>query len=384
MVNGRDVLRFGIAGSGNRSQAYAHVIAQLEGARLTAIAAGSRAAAELQRSIPGLAINRDVGGLIRRPGIDALVFVDPVVDLPALARRALIADKHVLATVSSPIGCRQFEELASIAQRHRRLLMFTEERFFQPGIVFLRWMLSGGKNLWQPAYVRAVSASGSVSGPAPSIGALILEELALCHRLLGENPSSISGIVPRTAGETVPTAAFLNMLYADGRAVSLQISSAETQESRQWTLATPSKTVLLDECDQRAPLRIVSSDSEAAHGALLHVNPPVPLTDWPAESTVTPPLQSTDVRLEQCRHFVDAALKQDLDQANVTSWADVALAFEAAQESIRLGGMPTPLDSSIESQRRVVGERPKLRLIHGKGGDHVDARKRPALTLVPR
>jgi hypothetical protein len=131
-------------------------------------------------------------------------------------------------------------------------------------------------------------------------------------------------------------------------------------------------------------LRIVSSDPEAARGALLHVNPPVPLADWPAESTVTPPLQSTDVKLEQCRHFMDSALRRDLSQTNAEFWAEVALVFEATQESIRLGGMPISLDSASEPQRRVAGERPKLRLIHGKGNGQAETRKRPALTLVPR
>lgn len=383
MVNGREVLRFGVAGSGNRSQAYAHVLAQLEGARMAAIAAGSRVAADLQRNIPGLAVERDVSGLIRRPGIDALIFADPVVNLTALVRRALLADKHVLATVSLPMTCGQFEELALLARRHGRLLMFTEERSFQPGLVFLKWMLSGGKNLWHPSYVRAVSAPGG-NGATPLIGVVILEELALCSRLLGESPTSVSGIVPRANTETVPTAAFLNMLYADGRAVSLQMSSTETQETRQWTLATPSKTVLLDECDLRSPLRIVSSDPEAARGALLRVNPPVPLSEWPTESTVTPPLQSTDVKLEQCRHFMQSVMKPDLTQTNASFWAEVALIFEAVQESIRLGGMPVNLNAATEPQRRVAGERPKLRLIHGKGTGDIEARKRPALTLVPR
>ena len=118
--------------------------------------------------------------------------------------------------------------------------------------------------------------------------------------------------LPRRRRRALPAAAFINMLYADGKAASLQMSATEAQETRQWTLATPSKTVLLDECDVRSPLRIISSDSEAAPGALLRVNPPVPLADWPSESTVTPPLQSTDVKLDQCRHFMDSALGRTL------------------------------------------------------------------------
>jgi predicted dehydrogenase len=378
-------LKIGIAGSGNRSQGYARALGQVEGARVTAAAASNRLAVDLQRTIPGVAIERDVGGLIRRANVDAVVFADPVVDLPAIIRRALLADKHVLATISSPVTCTQLDELASLARRRQRMLMFTEERSFHPALVFLKWMLSGRSGLWQPRYIRAVSAPGTGNGSGgPSIATLIVEELAICGRLLGESPVSVSGIVCRVEAEAMPAAAFVNLLYADGRVASLQASTTEAQESRQWALATSSKTVLLDECDVRSPVKIISLDSETAPGSLLRVNPPVPLAEWPTESTVTPPLRSTDTKVDQCRHFVESILNHELCESNAEFWADVALVWEAVQESVRLEGMPASINAASEREKRAVGERPKLRLIRGKGMGTVDARKRPALTLVPR
>jgi predicted dehydrogenase len=377
-------LKIGIAGSGSRSEAYARAFGQVEGARMTAAAASNRVAVDLQKAIPGLTIERDAGGLIRRANVDAVVFADPVVDLPAAIRRALLADKHVMATISSPVTCGQIDELASLARRRRRMLMFTEERSFHPALIFLRWMLSGRSGLWQPRYVRAVSAPGAGSGGGSSIGALMVEELALCARMLGENPTSVSGIVCRVESESVPAAGFANLIYPDGRIASLQASTTEALESRQWTLATPSKTVLLDELDLRSPVKIISLDSEAAPGSLLRVNPPVPLADWPTESTVTPPLRSTDTKVEQCRHFVGSILEHDLSESNAGFWSDVALVWEAVQESVRLEGMPVSVNIASAREKRAVGERPKLRLIRGKGMGTVDARKRPALTLVPR
>jgi len=379
-------LKIGIAGSGNRSQGYARALGQVERVRVTAAAAGNRFAVDLQRTIPGVAIERDVGGLIRRANVDAIVFADPVVDLAAVIRRALLADKHVLATISSPVTCRQLDELASLASRRQRLLLFTEERSFHPALIFLKWMLSGPSGLWQPRYIRAVSAPGTGNGnnSGPSIAALIVEEMAICARLLGENPASVSGVVCRVEAEAMPAAAFVNLLYADGRVSSLQVSTTEAQESRQWALATPSKTVLLDECDVRSPVKIISLDSETAAGSLLRVNPPVPLAEWPSESTVTPPLRSTDAKVDQSRHFVESILNRDLCESNAAFWADIALAWEAVQESVRLEGMPVSINGASEREKRAVGERPKLRLIRGKGMGTVDARKRPALTLVPR
>jgi len=88
--------------------------------------------------IPGVSVERDVGGLIRRAQVDAIVFADPVADLAAVIRRSLLADKHVLATISSPVTCNQLDELASLASRRGRLLLFTEERSFHPALIFLR------------------------------------------------------------------------------------------------------------------------------------------------------------------------------------------------------------------------------------------------------
>ena len=139
--------------------------------------------------------------------------------------------------------------------------MFTEERSFHPALVFLKWMLSGRSGLWQPRYVRAVSAPGVGYGGSVSIASLIVEELAICGRLLGESPRSVSGVVCRVEAEALPAAAFINLIYASGRIASLQLSTTEAQESREWALATPSKTVLLDECDARSPVRLISFDS---------------------------------------------------------------------------------------------------------------------------
>ncbi|HUS81796.1 MAG TPA: hypothetical protein VM013_00890 [Dehalococcoidia bacterium] len=377
-------LRIGIAGSGNRSQSYARAFGQVDRVRVTAATAGGRLAAELQRMIPGISVERDAGALIRRAQVDAIVFADPVTDLPAVVRRALLADKHVLATMSSPVTCRQLDELVSLARKRERLLLFTEERLFHPALVFLKWMLSGRSGLWRPRYLRAISVPGAGNGSGVSLATLVVEELGICARLLGDSPASVSGVVCRAEAEAMPAAAFINMVYSDGKIASLQVSTTEAQESRQWTLATPSKTVLLDECDARSPVKIISFDSVASPGIPLRVNPPIPLAEWPTESTVTPPLGTTDIKVDQCRHFVESVLNHDLREGNAASWAEVALVWEAVQESMRLDGMPVSLNAAAERERRAVGERPKLRLIHGKGMGTVDARKRPALTLVPR
>jgi predicted dehydrogenase len=381
---GTKTVRIGIAGSGYRSMSYARAFIQAGGARVSAGAVGGLAAVDFQKMMPGVAVECDVGSLIAREDVDAVVLADPVADLPAVIRRALAADRNVLATISSPVTSVQIEELAGLARKRRRVLMFTEERSFHPALIFLRWMVHGKDGMWQPRYLRAVTAPGAGAAAGSSIGALMVEELAICGRLLGENPTSVSAMVCRVPNETVPAAAFVNLTYGDGRIASLQASTSENQECRQWVLATGTKTVLLDELDSRAPLKIISSESETSPGSLLHSNPPVPLASWPSENTITPPVRSTDIQVDQCRQFVEGVTHPETLESNAEFWSGVARTWEAVQESIRLEGMPVSVRQETPAERKALSARPKLRLIHGKGTGTAGTQKRPALTLVPR
>jgi predicted dehydrogenase len=381
MSNDIKSMKIGVVGGSGRSQTYVRALAQVKESRLVAAVASGKDAIELQTLVPGISVETEFGALARRRDIDALLIVEPVTDLAAVLRRAIMSDKHVLASALSPITSRQLQELAALARRRSRLLAFTEERLLHPGMAFLKWMLAGKDSVWRPYYLRSLYASGVNSGSDLPIAALVIEQMALSMRIMGERCASVSGVVARGTADAVPASAFVNLSYADGRLASLQVSTVEAQESREWTVATPSRTILLDECDIKSPLRMLSCDSGRAPSNLLRVNPPVSLNDWSTESTVTPPLQAADIVAEQCRRFVDDSLRADLRQSNASFWADVTLAWEAVEESIRLSGAPTSLGEPEEGRD---GVRPRLRLIRGKGLGDVDGRKRPSLTLVTR
>ena len=109
-----------------------------------------------------------------------------------------------MASSASAISSRQLQELARLAGRQRRLLMFAEERLFHPALTFLRRMLSEKSGLWRPQYLRGLSISGTSNGDAPPFASLVEEALALCARLIEAQPDTISGIACRTSGHAGP------------------------------------------------------------------------------------------------------------------------------------------------------------------------------------
>ena len=375
-------LRIGIAGGGPRCLGYVRSLLQIERAQVVAADPHHPLALEISRMVPGLTLKQDALALISGTDVDAILFFEPVGDPFSLLKRALLCGKHAMASSAFPISSRQLRELTRLAGKQGRLLMFAEERLFHPALVFLRRMLSARSGLWHLQYLRGLSIPGTSNGNSLPIASLALEELALCARLIEGHPEAVSAVACHAPSHAEPTAMFLSLAYGEGKVASLQISLAEAQEARQWALATASKTALIDECDPRAPLKIISSNSAAITNSLLRADPPVPLSDWPGESTITPPVMPADPTLEQCRHFVESALKRDLNQSNARFWAEVASAWEAAEQSMALSGMPvTVAPGSGQDQARA---RPKLRLIRGRGIGSVAGSKRPALTVVSR
>jgi hypothetical protein len=206
--------------------------------------------------------------------------------------------------------------------------------------------------------------------------------MAMAARMVESHPESVNASACYGGNPIEPVAVFVTMQYPEGRVVSLQVSALEVQETRQWALATDSKTVLVDECDPRAPLKIISAGSASASSSLLHLNPPVPLADWSSESTVTPPVMPMDARTEQCRHFASAVSRNDLSQSNAGFWSEVISTWEGVQESMALAGAPVKLrseDMNVDSLGR-----PKLRIIRGRGTGAAVRSERPSLRLVTR
>lgn len=376
-------LRVGIAGWGSSCVSYVRSLTQIDSAQaLVAVDPYHPHALEISRIAPSLAFKGDVLTLVSGSDVDAVIFCEPTGNIFPLLKRALQCNKHVMASPASAISSRQLQELARLAGRQRRLLMFAEERLFHPALTFLRRMLSEKSGLWRPQYLRGLSISGTSNGDAPPFASLVEEALALCARLIEAQPDTISGIACRTSGHADPVAAFLNLTYGEGKVASLQISVGEAQEVRQWVLATASKTILVDECDPRAPLRIISSNATGMAAGLLHSNPPTPLSDWPGESTVTPPVIAADPATELCRHFVESALKRDLNQSNALFWAEVASTWEAAQQSMALSGAPVGVTAGLGGE--TARKHPQLKLIRGRGVGNISQGKRPILTVVSR
>jgi predicted dehydrogenase len=368
-----NAVKIGLVGEGPLASAYSLALADCRDAGL--VASCGRAS---EGALGGAHPCGDADALFQEPSLDAVVVAGGANGF-SLARGALLAGKHVLVAGGGLPGPRHVRALQLLAESRSRLLLFGEERLLSPPVGFLRRMLADGDGLWRPLYLRGLSVSQAGQHGAAGIAHLAVEDLAVCLHILDRPVTSVNAVAHCAAGP--PLAATIDVTFAEGIAVGLQVSVAEAWDVRQLVVALADRTVILDERDARAPLKIISSSSGPS-GRGSHRLQGVARgadTDRGALAGRSP---SVEPVRQQCQRFVEAVARGDVCGGNAAFWARVAAFWEAAERSMAEGGVPVTVESEVDGEYEARRSVPRLRLIRSGGARRDSTLPKPSLTLV--
>ena len=306
--------------------------------------------------------------------VDALVLAPGAGDPFARAKEALLADIPVLYAAPFLLSPWQASALHELSKRQQRLLRFVEPFQYRPGFAFLRRLLAGREPFWRPLYLRTLCLA-QPDGPG-RIDELATEELAICEALLDGEPRYVTAAPGRRDEVGEVCAAFLILHYSDGPLVQCTISLAESTSARQLVAVTPGRTVIMDDLDPVASLRIVGGGEQELFA---DDAPPAPSCRTPVERMLASP--APDAVAGEAEAFLDAVVRGDGSSANSERWARVAALWWAARQSMSFGG---PTEVPVPALKRGDTEPPPLRLIQGGGRTVRTASQRPSLTVIAR
>jgi len=301
--------------------------------------------------------------------IDGLVIVRGATDPFGRAREALLAGLAVLYAAPFLLSPWQAGVLRDTALRAGRPLRFFEPFRRRPGFAFLRRALEGNEPLWRPRYVRALCLAAP--GGLGRIDELATEQLALCDALLDWRPRHVVAAAAQRSDAGDVCAAFLVVHSSEGPVAQCTVSVAEPAEARQLVAVTPEGTIVMDDLDPVASLRILREREDEV------------IVGEGSRRTRSERLVACaqDPLTAEARHFVEAVAVGDSSCSNAERWVRVASLWWAARQSMAFGGraeVPVPGPVARDT------EPPPLRVIKGGGKLARPVAARPALTLVSR
>jgi predicted dehydrogenase len=326
----------GVVGCGYWGPNLARNLSEISEFRLHALCDRDPAAlCALGRRHPDARMIADYEEMLCDDAVEAVVVATPPTTHAPLAKRALLAGKHVL--VEKPLATTLGEglELAELARSTGLTLMPGHTFIYSPAVNTVHQLIqedvvgdihfatSSRMNLGK--YQR----DGVVCDLAP-------HDLSILLYWLKESVVEVAALGSCVFKEDVPETAFMTLTFAGGTSASVQLSWLAPRKVRQMIVVGSKRMVQYDDTAADEPVRVydrgmdVETPSNFGEHQLIYRSGDV----------VIPRVEAHEPLRLELQDFAGAIRTGEEPRSNVSLGLDIVAAVEAAATSMSLGGAP--------------------------------------------
>ena len=260
-----------------------------------------------------------------RSSVDGVVIATPVQTHYQLAKKALLADKHVLVEKPLTTSVAEAEELVALARRQGRILMVGHTFEYSPAVNELRKLVRSG-DLGKIYCIEAERVNlGLFRRDINVIWDLAPHDISILLYLLGEKPEQIKVQAHAHLQPGIHDIAHLDLGFADGMTAHIHVSWLHPCKIRRVTIIGDLRMAVYDDTNPAEMLKIYNKGADVnadpvvsyRYGAIT-----IPHIDW-----IEP------LHLE-CEDFANSIRTGTRPRAHGEVGVEVVRILEAAQEAL--------------------------------------------------
>jgi predicted dehydrogenase len=334
-----DTIRIGIVGFGAWGPNHARNLDAQEGCRVVQIADVNEARLmQARQQYPEVEVVSDIETVLEGPDNDAVVIATPVGSHHDLARRALLADKHVLCEKPLTRTSAEAKELIQIAVSRRLILMVGHVFLFNPGVLFLKAEIDRGE-LGRIYYLDLVRTNlGPIRQDVGAIYDLASHDISICNFLLETQPSEVACNAAFYLQREREDVAFLTLYYPNQVVANIHVSWLDPRKVRQVTVVGNSKMALWDDINTTEPLRLYDKGVAAERAYNTFGEFHMVLRDG---NIVIPKVRMFEPLTREANHFISCVRERRPPVCDGHHGLAVVRVLETALESLKNGGRIT-------------------------------------------
>jgi predicted dehydrogenase len=273
----------------------------------------------------------DLDEVLADDGLDAVVIATPVPTHYDLAKRTLVAGKHVLVEKPPAMRAGEMEELCALAAERDLVLMPAHLLLYHPGVAKLKEMIGAGE-LGDVLCVYGNRQNlGKIRKDENALWSLGVHDLSVILHLLDEEPSEAvaQGNAFLTPG--VEDVVFCFLRFPSGKIAHMHLSWLDPHKVRRMTVVGRDKMVVFD--DMELEHKVTVYDKAAWQ-------PTERYGEWQTRTGAKySPRTSNDEPLKlECRHFLELVQRGPGEHAEARAGLAVVRTLELLQTS--LAGVP--------------------------------------------
>jgi len=318
----------GMIGAGRWGGNWIRTLASLPGTQLRWVCDVSSTALErIRQHYPNVKTTTRVDDLCEDPGLDGLVIATIAPTHFDVARKAMLAGKHVMVEKPMTLTTRDAIELTEIAQRLHRVLMVGHLLEYHPIIRYLRQMIDSGElGEVQCLYQQRLNL-GTIRADENAWWSLAPHDISVANRLLGAAPISVQCRGQNIVSPNVADVVYAVLEYPGGKLAHVHVSWLDPQKARKLVLVGSRKMAIFD--DAADPKLIVQDKGFERNGSIVTLK---------QGATTTPKIDGGEPLALEAQHFIDCMRNGNRPLSDGVAGAHVVSVLEYGQRSMDLGG----------------------------------------------
>jgi len=220
------------------------------------------ALAGIANRYPGVRTTTDFSDVLCDPNVDAVAIATPSVTHHALAKRTLVAGKHVLVEKPMTSTLEEAEDLLRIAKARGLVLMVGHVFQYNAAILALKDLIHSGElgEIYYMSFER--TNLGPLRTDVNVLWDLVCHDISIICILMGRPPDFVSATGRSFLNSGIEDVIFATFAYAEGPCAHVHASWLSPLKVRQLNVVGREKMAIWDDLDPKAPLKVIDKRVE--------------------------------------------------------------------------------------------------------------------------
>ncbi len=336
-------LSVAIVGSGYWGINYVRVFSELPQTKVAMVCdQRSTRLEEISRRFPGLTLTTDVESVLIRHDVDAIVLCTPAAAHYDIARRSLLAKKHVLVEKPITTQASEAEKLIDVAETQGVVLMVGHTFLYNGGVRAVKEYLEQD-DTGRVYYVYSRRTNlGPIRHDVNALWDLAPHDVSIFNYLLNSTPMWVSATGSKVLQNGREDVGFVALGYENDVVGHIHVSWADPNKVREVVVVSSGRRIVFDDMNSMEQVRVFEKGVIPA----------------PAEATsygeyqfsmrdgdiISPRVKVSEPLKNQCLHFVECIMEGKRPVTDGQAGLEVVKVMEAIDRSIENHGTPIELN----------------------------------------
>ena len=324
------MIEVGIAGCGYWGSKHLRVFNELPGARVAAVC--DMDADRLERisgSYPLAITTQDYDEMLAGD-VQAVVIATPAKTHFAMAKKALLRNKHVLVEKPFTTTTAQALELIQLAEEKGRTIMVGHTFLFSPPVRALKKLIQSG-HLGRILYIHSARLNFGLLQPDVNVlWDLAPHDISIVLHLMDETPVAVGARGIGYLNRRLSEVAHADLLFSDSVLAHIHVSWLEPSKVRRFTVIGTERMAVFDDMANGEPLKIY--DREVKLSSQNGGKPDTPTYIF--GDIRIPHIGNAEPLREECSHFLDCILTGEAPVSDGWAGLQVVGVLESLQRSL--------------------------------------------------